>query len=232
MRSHRGSGRFCWTLWPVLLLTVAAWGQTSRPAASSRPSDQVDVTILHINDVHGQTQERSDGARSVGGYAMQLPNDRMQEGDWPIQTQDITSGAVHAFAECWLHRVTLADGVASINLLFDYDGDGLQVRSGLPLEGRVSLRAARDITARVRVPQWVDGSTLRLSVGGEQRRAAVEGGYLTVGQLAAGQEAEVTFDVPVRLEQETVDGVRYTTTWAGNQILDIRPRGTVSPLPF
>ncbi|HJN14864.1 MAG TPA: hypothetical protein QGH10_05215, partial [Armatimonadota bacterium] len=34
-------------------------------------------------------------ARTVGGYAMQLPNDRMQEGSWPLQTQDITSGTVH-----------------------------------------------------------------------------------------------------------------------------------------
>ena len=42
----------------------------------------------------------------------------------------------------------------------------------------------------------------------------------------------VLFDVPCRTEKETVDGVEYSTTWAGDQILDIQPRGTQSPLPF
>jgi len=50
--------------------------------------------------------------------------------------------------------------------------------------------------------------------------------------LAADARGEVTFPVPCRIEREAVDGTEYTTTWAGDQVLDIRPRGTVSPLPF
>lgn len=48
-------------------------------------------------------------ARSIGGFAMQRPNDRMREGDWPVSTLDITSGAVHAMSECYRLR-TVADG--------------------------------------------------------------------------------------------------------------------------
>jgi glutamine cyclotransferase len=40
------------------------------------------------------------------------------------------------------------------------------------------------------------------------------------------------FPVACRRERETVDGVVYTTLWAGDQILEILPRGPVSPLPF
>ncbi|MBM4019978.1 MAG: hypothetical protein FJ288_16925, partial [Planctomycetes bacterium] len=46
------------------------------PAAPSAPTapppaadEQVAVTILHINDVHGHTEPRTEGGRSVGGYA-------------------------------------------------------------------------------------------------------------------------------------------------------------------
>jgi hypothetical protein len=43
----------------------------------------------------------------------------------------------------------------------------------------------------------------------------------------------VTASVGNGLEQlGTVDGTAYTTTWVGNQIINIQPRGSVSPLPF
>ena len=54
--------------------------------------------------------ERNVFERSIGGYAMQLPNDRMRAGDWPVTTLDITSGAVHAMSECYRDRVTTSSG--------------------------------------------------------------------------------------------------------------------------
>jgi hypothetical protein len=170
--------------------------------------------------------------RSIGGFSMQLPNDRMQEGDWPIQTQDITSGAVHALAECWRHRVTRQGDTLSVNLLFDADLDAVGIRSGLPLSGRIAFSVRQSVRLRLRVPEWVDRQTLRVSVGGEARPVVVADTYADVGELAAGTQAEVAFAIPCRIERETVDGTEYTTTWAGDQLLDIRPRGTVSPLPF
>lgn len=176
--------------------------------------------------------ERDVIGRSVGGYSMQLPNDRMQEGDWPIQTQDITSGAVHALAECWRQRVTLRDGEARVNLLFDYDDNALAVRSGLPFDGQLAFQARTALRLRVRMPEWTDRPTLRAVVRGEPFAVSVRSGYADLGALAAGDEAELRFDVPCKVERETVDGARYTTTWIGDQIVDVRPRGTVSPLPF
>jgi len=34
------------------------------------------------------------------------------------------------------------------------------------------------------------------------------------------------------MKKETVDGIEYTTTWIGNQIIDIFPHGEISPLPI
>jgi len=176
--------------------------------------------------------ERDVIARSAGGFSMQLPNDRMREGDWPIQTQDITSGAAHALAECWRHRVTFHGDTASVNLLLDYEGDGLRVTSALPLDGIINFRADKPLRLRIRKPGWVHTDTLGVTVNGVPRDLAIDEEYVGVGALAAGDEGSVRFAVPCRVECETVDGTSYTTTWLGNQIVDIRPRGSVSPLPF
>lgn len=170
--------------------------------------------------------------RAAGGYAMQLPNDRMREGSWPLSTIDITSGVVHALAECWRHRCTLANGQHRVNLLLDYEDGAVAIDSSLPLVGRVVIRAKARAHVYVRVPPWVAAGSVSVSVDGAERPAMVGAGYLRVGELAEGSTATVAFPVACRRERETVDGTEYVTLWAGNQILEILPRGTVSPLPF
>lgn len=170
--------------------------------------------------------------RCIGGYAMQLPNDRMRTGDWPITTLDITSGAVHALCECWRHRVTWKDTTARVNLLFDYEDERLTLKSDLPVRGCLRFSPRVPMELRIRIPPWVDRKTLRLFVGDVETEVRCEGGYLCMGELAVGQEGEVRFSVPVKEEKETVDGVEYTTRWMGSQIIRILPRGEVSPLPF
>lgn len=170
--------------------------------------------------------------RAAGGYAMQLPNDRMQPGSWPLATIDITSGTVHAMAECWRHRCAVVGSEHRLNLLFDYEDEAIAVDSHLPLQGRISVQTKRDVTLCVRIPSGVDVDALSLRVNGAAAPVAVRDGYLLLPRLPGGAQAEVMFPVACRREGETVDGVVYTTLWAGDQILEILPRGPVSPLPF
>jgi len=176
--------------------------------------------------------ERDVLERAVGGYAMQLPNDRMREGDWPLSTLDITSGAVHALSEVYMRRCVVAGDHARVIMLFDADTAGLRVESALPLEGRIRCTAKRALSLDIRVPGWVAPRSVALSVNGRKRDARIRSGFATVGRLESGDVAELTFAVPCRVERETVDSVVYTTTWVGDQVISIEPRGTVSPLPF
>jgi len=50
--------------------------------------------------------------------------------------------------------------------------------------------------------------------------------------MKPGDTGSLRFAEPCRRETEMVDGTEYTTTWVGSQIIDIQPRGEVSPLPF
>lgn len=170
--------------------------------------------------------------RTVGGYAMQLPNDRMREGDWPLSTLDITSGAIHAMAQCYEQRVTRDGDTSSVNLYLDYDGDDVKVQSGLPLDGRIAFTVKKPGGLRVRVPEWCDRTMIETRVNGKSQLAEVEGGYALFHNLSAGDQGDMTFPVTCKIEKETVDSTEYTTAWIGNQIVDIQPRGVVSPLPF
>jgi hypothetical protein len=188
--------------------------------------------FMHENPEPKGDFERDVLDRTVGGYSMQLPNDRMQEGPWPLSTLDITSGAVHAMAECWASRTTTTDRYVRVNLLFDASTWDLDVRSGLPFDGRLDLTVKSRKQPAVRIPPWVDRDTVSLLVNGEERAAVWEQAYLVVASAAPGDRVAIRFDIPCRVEKETVDGREYTTTWVGSQVIAIEPRGTVSPLPF
>jgi len=41
---------------------------------------------------------------SLRGFGFPLPNARMHNTEYPVQTQDISSRAVHALAEYWEHN--------------------------------------------------------------------------------------------------------------------------------
>lgn len=176
--------------------------------------------------------ERDVLRRTVGGYSMQLPNDRMREGDWPLSTLDITSGAVHAMAECWRARTVRDPGGWRVNLHLDFEGEEISLKSFLPIEGRLDFSARVDVCLKIRVPEWVDRNSLSLTIGGKDRAARVSAGYMVIERLDAGERGSLRFPIPCRKEKETVDGTEYETTWVGNQVVRILPRGTVSPLPF
>ncbi len=188
---------------------------------------------LRDKETPADDSERDVVRRSVGGYAMQLPNARMHKGDWPVTTLDITSGAVHAMSECWRHRMEALEGTATLNLLFDGDNELITVKSGLPLEGRIAFTTKKPLKQfRIALPGWLNVDTVKVLVDGKAREVRTGSGFLELGALDINATGTVAFDLPCKQEKETVDGVEYTTTWIGSQLVAILPRGEVGPLPF
>ncbi len=77
-----------------------------------------------------------------------------------------------------------------------------------------------------------EGKKDALRVNRELSSLVFENNYAKVADLKAGDHGELSFSVPGKIDQETVNSVTYTTTWIGNQIINISPKGKVSPLPF
>lgn len=170
--------------------------------------------------------------RCIGGQGMQLPNDRMGQGEWVITTPDITSGMVHSLAEVWNHRMVVEGNVCKYNMMFDVVNEDFEINSFLPLEGKISFIAKTGKDFWIRLPKWVDRNSLVLTVQRNEQFVNCEGSFLKVTGLEPGIQGELVFDVPCKIEKETVDGTEYTTTWVGNQVVEILPRGDISPLPF
>ncbi len=188
--------------------------------------------FMHDNPAPKGDWERNILERVIGGYAMQRPNDRMDSGIWPLTTQDIISGGVHALCECLKHQVTADNRTVRVNLLFDADTADITVDSGLPLQGSLRFTMKTDKMLQIRIPVWVDSKKVKITVNGASRDLVEKNGYAEIAGLKAKDQGELVFPVPFKKEKETVDGTEYTTTWAGGQIIKIEPRGTISPLPF
>ncbi|NQT17129.1 MAG: hypothetical protein HQ582_30530 [Planctomycetes bacterium] len=188
--------------------------------------------FLKLNDSPQGDWERDVSKRVVGGYSMFLPNDRMRPGHWPLTTQDIISGAVHALCECWRYRCTVGSDSVRLNLLLDYEDNDVVIKSQLPLQGRVFFRSKAAKTLWIRVPDWVDVASLRLTVEKKAAEVVIRNGYVEISGLTPEIQGSLDFPIPCKVEVEIVDGTEYTTTWIGNQLIEIQPPGAVSPLPF
>ena len=188
--------------------------------------------ILRAVESPQDDSQRDVPARVVGGYSMMLPNDRQRAGVWPLTTQDIISGGVHALCECWRHRCTSTEDAVRVNLLFDCDGPEVTIRSDLPQKGRIRFLFKKAKPLMVRLPDWADAKTLKVTLCGESLHVEPANGYIRIVPGAAGEEGCVEFAVPCRIQRETVDGTEYTSMWIGNQPVQILPRGAISPLPF
>jgi hypothetical protein len=189
--------------------------------------------IVKQNPAPKDDTERDTYVRCIGGYGFPRPNARMPKGGFCIETQDITSGGVHALAECWEHKLVMTkDGTCKLNLLFDASNPEFDITSKLPKQGVIEFTVKSGKTLSVRIPDWIDTKTLKLTLDGFTKPVSIKDGYLLITGLNKGNKGIISFDVPCKTEKETVDGTEYTTTWVGNQIIDIQPRGVVSPLPF
>jgi hypothetical protein len=196
---------------------------------------QPDISkFMHQSQNPVGDKEKAVVERSIGGYGMILPNDRMKEGAWPVSVLDITSGAIHGLCEAWKYRVTEDANAINVNLLFDTVHPCIEVKSFLPFQGRIECFVKKSKKLRIRIPSWVDIKTVEVEIEGQKVKDIVKisCGYLECPGSVAGRTIICNFNLKVRTEKEIVEGEEYTATWCGDQIIQILPRGKVSPMPF
>jgi len=106
----------------------------------------------------------------------------------------------------------------------------------------IRMKAGREL--RVRIPNWADPESVRLSVDGrELKPAQLEGRWLDVGRVPAGTEVVVRYPVRTRVTVERVGGAgtslgfcppdqkrTFTAHWRGNIVTALEPTGTLMPV--
>jgi hypothetical protein len=112
-----------------------------------------------------------------------------------------------------------------------------QVWSWLPCEGRVRVITCQPLARlALRLPDGADPNGTRVQRSGpgtsanHESVAVLEGQYVIIPNISAGDRTEVVFGLKQYETTETAAGVRYRVHWKGSTVTSLAPRGTRVPL--
>lgn len=172
--------------------------------------------------------------RALGGFAFTLPNDLIEPGiseaaDVPA---DMVGGVTHGIVAIWNHIVTEDHQGLHVNFLLSKNTPEINVRSYLPVQGRVELEVKSKKTLLVRIPQYVHRDKLTVKVDKENLTKRFVGPYLMIARQKLGSTIVIEFDQEIRIEEETSSGVTYRVEWLGDTVWNITPAGKQVPLYY
>lgn len=172
--------------------------------------------------------------RARGGFGFTCPNDwvtdqKRKAKRFPLNA-DIVQGSVQAIVAAWEHAVVQEPAGAKVNLYLTRATDSLAVTSCLPAEGRLVLEARQDGNVLVRLPSWLKGDAVTVMVNQEPQPARVDGIYLCIDRLRAGDQVTLEFPLARRKVEEIVNYRLYRGEWTGDQLTALSPPGELRPL--
>ncbi len=174
--------------------------------------------------------ERDMKKRIIGGFGFPTPTAHLQTPHSPINTIDITQGAVQAVCEFIRHIITETDLGIQVNLLFSWENDIAKVESALPPEGKLSITPKKPRNLLVRIPKRIEPDSLRVSRGGDKVEGLRFGEYIILPNSKSNVTFQVSF-LPQRYDTfEFVYHKPYRISWFGEQVIGISPVSGIYPL--
>jgi hypothetical protein len=184
--------------------------------------------------------DRDIGLRSVGSFfGWMRANDgllvlKADNGEEKLSPRSImhccTANGARTLYYVWDSIVSKAGDECRVNLLLNRASEWLDVHSYLPVQGRVVLKIKRAGRVAVRMPEWVTLGEVNTAVGGQKAATRVQGRYLAIEGLKAGDEVDLTFPVPERTLHRVLGRRPYKLTFKGSNVVAIDPPGLACPL--
>ena len=178
--------------------------------------------------------------RSVGSfYGWMRANDgllivKADNGEEKLSPRSImhccTANGARTLYYVWDSIVSTAGEEVRVNLLLNRASEWLDVHSYLPVLGKVVLKIKKARKVAVRLPEWVEFSAVNTTVGGRKAEARLQGRYLAIEGLSAGDEVELTFPIPERTLHRVLGRRPYKLTLRGSNVVAIDPPGIAYPL--
>jgi hypothetical protein len=135
-----------------------------------------------------------------------------------------TGNGSAALYYAWEGVTRFHDKTATVNLFLNRASPWMDIDSYLPYEGKVVLHNKLASTVMVRVPAWLDKSTVSIDVNGKPVTVTPAGRYLMIGDLSPKDVITLAFPIKQVVEKDTIAGTTYTITFRGSTIVDIQPR--------
>ncbi|MBC7328575.1 hypothetical protein H5T87_10775 [bacterium] len=194
------------------------------------PSQVLDNSFINDNPEPKGDYERNMKERIIGGFGFPTPSSHLQTPTSPINTIDITQGAVQAICEFTKHIITQTDLGIQINLMFTWENDLAKVESYLPKVGKLVIRPKKPLNVLVRLPEHIEEGSLKTEVNGEPIECIRQKDYLLLPNKSDSSQFVITFS-PKRFDTfEFVYHQPYQISWFGEQVIGISPVKGIYPL--
>ncbi len=186
-----------------------------------------DLAVLPYDDYTNVVQ------RSVGGFMWTSADEHLFV---PASLMLCCSAhALRTFHLLWQNTLTEDWGGLTVNLHYNVENSLGEVISYEPYAGRTTVIPRKSSTLRVRVPEYAVGSNVKATRGGKPVPVELKGRYASFGQVSAGEEYTVEFDLRPRVTEEKqhvfvnkdaskpAEVKRYQARWRGNTVIEISP---------
>ena len=146
-------------------------------------------------------------------------------------TFDVTAADLHTLVDIFEHMATKASGVLRVNFHFTCEDANVRLTSVYSnLLGRFTVEPKQMAKLLVRVPRWTPQDRLRLSVNGTARAVRMaDADYLDVSPVKPGDKVVLQYALPLLATTEKDQGVPYEFLWRGDDVLGVKPNGTMYP---
>lgn len=141
-----------------------------------------------------------------------------------------TGSAVRAFYLAWSHAIESSGREVKVNLMMSRRSEWVDVMSYQPWEGRLGIVAHKPVDLLVRMPGWLNGADIGVSVSGAAGEPRPDGAYLRIDGVSPGARIDLTFAVPEQETEELIRGTVYRLRWRGATLMNIDPPGNIYPI--
>lgn len=194
------------------------------------PSQLRDVSFIPDTEEAGAPDGRHHVAQRLRGafgfpapYGHYPKRESESDGRRNIQFNlDIVGGACASLCEACRACVSYEEGVHRVQLLFDRETEHIRVRTAYDA-GELSVTVKDSGPLYIRLPSWVDRTTLRCSAG-----SRAENDWLIVESPAPGEEIMIRYALPEREILMPFGGGTLRARLRGDRVLAMENEG----MPF
>lgn len=128
---------------------------------------------------------------------------------------------------CWakIHQISYKNGFVSVNLLFDYQDERVEVCSPYTHDGILSLKLRKGSGVRIRLPQRTDLGKLSKALDSSEYQWCISGDWLYLQQLPVGSTCHIPFVFKTEDETYEYNGHRLTFRWKGEAVIAATSKG-------
>ncbi len=189
------------------------------------PSQLRDISFIkEPSNPSGEDGRRNVALRHKGAFGFPAPYGHRPVGIGdPSFNMDIVGGVVSSLCEAYSKIYTFDILGHKVNLLFDYESDGIIIESPYT-KGNLRIKVKRQAPLFIRIPEWLSLSSL--SIKGVESEKNMQNGYLFISTPPVDQFISIDFTLPLREIQLSHRTRKIRAKLRGDEIIGMENFGT------